>query len=62
MDTLLNEDNYSIGEDARLELFRDLKANLSKFGKELVGHMDNEENAFVAPIIRKVSSDCFTAF
>lgn len=60
MDELLHGADDSVDKDVRLAIFSELKVNLSTFGRELVEHMDSEENAFVAPITRKVSTDCFT--
>lgn len=42
-------------ETARAALLDDLKANLSKFGKEMIEHLDHEEHSFATPVARKVS-------
>lgn len=36
-------------------LLDELKANLSKFGKELLEHLDHEEHSLATPVARKVS-------
>lgn len=42
-------------EATRAALLDELKANLSRFGKELIDHLDHEEHSFATPVARKVS-------
>lgn len=46
-------------EDNRAVLLDELKANLRKFGKELLEHLDHEEHSFATPVARKVSQSRF---
>lgn len=59
IDALLNgaDGNGNGGDDetTRAALLDDLKANLSRFGKELIEHLDHEEHSFATPVARKVS-------
>lgn len=44
-------------EATRATLLGELKANLNKFGKELLEHLDGEERSYATPVARKVSLD-----
>lgn len=52
VDTLVSEDYGDNVE--RAKLLDRLRVNISKFGRDLLEHLDHEEHAFATPIARKV--------
>lgn len=55
MDTLLGSSDESRDDATRATVLAELKANLSKFGKDVLEHLDHEEYSFATPIARKVT-------
>lgn len=54
MDALLGSSSDSNDDTARTVLLAELRANLTRFGKDVLDHLDHEEHSFATPIARKV--------
>ncbi|CAM9111089.1 unnamed protein product [Scytosiphon promiscuus] len=53
MDTLLGSSSDSNDDTARTVLLAELRGNLTRFGKDVLEHLDHEEHSFATPIARK---------
>lgn len=56
IDALLGGGKGNSDDAVRAVLLAGLKADLSKFGKELLEHLDHEEHSLATPVARKVCS------
>lgn len=59
-------DSLVSGEDSkddsvRASLLSGLRADLTKFSKEALQHLDHEEHSFATPVARKVGVGCITS-
>lgn len=54
IDALLGGEDTTKGDAARGALLDGLRADLAKFGNELLEHLDHEEHSFATPVARKV--------
>lgn len=55
IDTLFSGAVRSVDNTSRTKLLEDLKRNLSMFEKQLLAHLNHEEQFFAGPVARKVS-------
>lgn len=54
MDSLVDGGGDVKDDAARATVLAGLRADLSKFGKDMLEHLDREEHSFATPIARKV--------